>query len=94
MAMCPPRRLSSERACCSCVPPRGSTSAPGPAGPLPPPPDEGAGARTGPRKGIVPSSCCKPPPREPADTVARPQHPGMPLMVPATAVPHPPVPLA
>ena len=49
--------------CCgSCVPLRGSTAAPGPAGPPPPPPDEGAGARTGPPKGIVPSCYCAPPP--------------------------------
>ena len=78
--------------CGSCVPPRGSTAAPGPAGPPPPPPDEGAGARSGPPKGIVPSCCCTPPP-EPADTVDRPQHPGMPLVVAATTVPHPLCPL-
>ena len=36
-----------------------------------------------------------PPPSEPADTVdPPPRHPGIPLVVAATAVPHPPVPRA
>ena len=57
--------------CCgSCVPPQGSAAAPGPPGPLPPPPNEGAGSRTGPPKGIAPScSCSPPPPLAPANTV-------------------------
>ena len=48
--------------CGFCVALCSSTAAPDPAGPLPRPPDEGAGARTGPPKGIVPSCCCSPPP--------------------------------
>ena len=78
------------------VPPRGSTAAPGPAGPPPPPPDEGAGARTGPPKGIAPNCCYSPPPPppfEPADTVDPPHHPGMPLVMAATAVRNPLCPL-
>ena len=82
--------------CGSCVPLRGSTAAPAPAGPPPPPPDEGADARTGPPKGIVPSCCCCPPPPLNRQTLLTPppQHPGMPLVVAAAAVPHPLVPLA
>ena len=55
--------------CCGpCEPPWGSTATPGPARPAPLPPDEGAGARTGPQKAIVPSCSCSPPPSR-ADTV-------------------------
>ena len=67
------------------------TAAPSPAGPPPPPPDEGAGRRTSPPKGIAPS-CYSPPPLnwQTPLTPPPPPHPGKPLVMAATAVPHPP----
>ena len=69
-----------------CEPPWGSTAALGFAGPSPPLPDDGAGAGTGPPKGIAPTRSCTPPP-----CTGKHHHPGVPLMMAAEAVPHPPL---
>ena len=81
--MCPPRRLPWP--CCGpCEPPWGNTAAASPTGPSPPPPDEGARARTDPPKGIAPSCGCSPPPPPPLNrqTLVIPSHHlGMPLVM-------------